>query len=105
MAVVTIRQGDSLRLVYGLGTDSLIDWVCDVAVKTHAGQATPVYELTLDDLEEDDTRYTGLIPGSETATWDARRYIVVCDLYNDTTGESKELEATLIVTGQAQVVA
>jgi hypothetical protein len=105
MAVVTIRQGDSLRLVYGLGTDSLDGWTCDVAVKTHAAQATPVYELTLVDLEEDDTRYTGLIPGSETATWDARRYIVVCDLYNSVTDEAKEFEATLIVSGQAQVVA
>lgn len=104
-AVVSIRQGDSIGLKYGLNTESLADWTCDVVVKTHAAQDEPLHELTLDELADDDTRYTGMIPGTVTALWDARRYIIVADLYNSNTGEAKEYVATVIVSGQAQDLA
>lgn len=108
MTTVSIRQGDSIGLEYGIGTESLQDWTCDVAVYSYpivvTSPITPaVYEVTLTDLNEDDTRFTGLIDRTETAGWSTGRYIVVCDLYNATTGEAKEFEATLIVNAQVQL--
>lgn len=110
MTTVSIRQGDSLGLEYGIGTESLAGWTCDVAVFAYPVYPTspataPVHEATLIGLADDDTRYTGLIDRTETATWPAGRYIVVCDLYNSATGEAREFEATLIVSAQALVTA
>lgn len=105
VSVVSIRQGDSIGLKYGLNTESLADWSCDVVIKTHAGQDTPEHEQTLDEITDDDTRYTGMISGTVTALLDPRRYIIVADLYNSDTGEAKEYVATLIVSSQAQVAA
>jgi len=104
-AVISIRQGDSIGLKYGLNDESLADWTCDVVIKTYAGQAEPEYELTLDEITDDDTRYIGMIPGTVTALLDPRRYIIVADLYNSDTGEAKEYAATLIVVAQSQVAA
>ena len=105
VSVVSIRQGDSIGLKYGLNDESLADWTCDVVIKTYSGQDEPEHEQTLDEITDDDTRYTGMISGAVTALLDPRRYIIVADLYNSDTGEAKEYVATLIVVAQSQVAA
>jgi hypothetical protein len=101
MTVIAIKQGDSIGLVFGLSDNrSMADWVCEVSVKTHYDQETPEYTATLEDLNDDDSRWVGTISSSETATWEPRRYVLLADLYNEDTGEAKEFEATVIVSAQ-----
>jgi hypothetical protein len=99
MQSITMAQGESLGLTYGLGSDAVYDFMCEVAVKSISGDV--VHRQELEDLNEDGTRFVGILGKDVTKDFEPGDYYLVADLWNEDTGEAREYQALLAVTAQA----
>lgn len=101
MREITIRQGDSLALKYGLGDTELYDWACKIAVKANLSDTEALHEQEVETYSEDGLFFESLITRTVTVEWaPGSSYYVIADLYNETTGQAKEFQSVVIVTEQ-----
>jgi len=98
---ITIKQGDSLALMYGLGDSPLWDWTCDIAIKASLTDTDVIYEAVIERFNEDGTFFQALLPRTVTQDWAAGTCYVIADLYNSETGEAKEFQDVLVIEAQA----
>lgn len=98
ITALVIKQGDSLDLTHGVeGVTDLTGWSCKVQVKSALSDQTPVFEETVTDLNDDDDRFVQLIPRNETDGWEVGDYFLISDIWNTTSGRSRENQLRLRV--------
>ena len=100
-----IKQGESLRVALGLkDVISLTGWKCRVVVSASATGADPILGPTnVTTKNSEGSRFVHFVPRDTTRDWPVGDYFYMADVYNESTGEGKELHGELRVDLQGVV--